>query len=122
MKKIASLVTFTITTRVIHDVNSTDEEIVKKSITSVLNKVENELHENLVDIVPDDECPIGTLNYDIYYQPDFEDPNFDESLFSFEVYSNRENAEADFPNVKILEYSGDDIEDKSFVDIFYLKK
>jgi hypothetical protein len=56
-----------------------------------------------------------------YYQPKFGpkgEPPFYEGveLYSFEVYKSKAECEKDFPNHEILEFSGDDIEDPTFVD------
>lgn len=55
-----------------------------------------------------------------YYQPEFENgnPPFYEGmeLWSFEVYHSKEEAQKDFPHHKIIEYSGNDIENPTFVD------
>ena len=55
-----------------------------------------------------------------YYQPTFENGppvNINGTeLYSFEVYSSLENAQRDFPDLEINEYSGDDIGDPTYVD------
>jgi len=49
-----------------------------------------------------------------YYQPD--NLNDNDYLFSFQVYAHEENAEIDYPNRKIVKYTGEDIEDFEFID------
>ena len=44
-------------TRVVVDDNATDEQIVEAARSKFIDKVTNELHENLEDIVDDKECP-----------------------------------------------------------------
>lgn len=50
-----------------------------------------------------------------YYQPEMKEED-EIGLPSFCVYHKKENAQKAFPDVKILEYSGDDIENPTFVD------
>ncbi len=52
------------------------------------------------------------LTAEIYYQPE----DTKEEIFSFEVYHSLKNAQKDFPDQKIIRYSGDDIEDPSYID------
>jgi len=65
MSKVAKLVYYSFVTRVVVDANATDEEIVTESKRMILEKVNNELNDNLVDIVYDEECPIGTFEDDL---------------------------------------------------------
>jgi hypothetical protein len=56
-----------------------------------------------------------------YYQPEFVNGNppinkNGVELFSFEVYRSKEECKKDFPNHKIMAYSGNDIEEPTFVD------
>ena len=56
-----------------------------------------------------------------YYQPEFKNgtPPINtngQELYSFEVYRSKEECEKDFPNYKIISYSGNDIEEPTFVD------
>lgn len=60
-------------------------------------------------------------NSNVYYQPEFVngDPPISATgseLFSFEVYKDRKNCQKDFPDSKIIAYSGDEIENPTFVD------
>jgi hypothetical protein len=52
------------------------------------------------------------LKAEVYYQPE----DTKEEIFSFEVYRSMKNAQKDFPGQKIIRYSGDDIEDVSYID------
>jgi len=53
-----------------------------------------------------------------YYQPKLtEREMIQNDFYSFFVYSLRENAERDFPNHEIVEYSNGDIEDPTFIDV-----
>ena len=56
-----------------------------------------------------------------YYQPEFGDDDTlitpdGVELWSYYVYANKENAQKDFPDRKILSFSGDDIENPYFID------
>ena len=56
-----------------------------------------------------------------YYQPEFVNGFPPRSiggveLFSFEVYRDKEKCQKDFPDSVIIEYSGDDIEEPTYVD------
>jgi len=58
---------------------------------------------------------------EVYYQPEFKDgtPPISEAgheLYSFEVYRDKDKCQKDFPDSKVITYSGDDIEDPTFVD------
>ncbi len=62
-KKIAKLVSFTLTTRVVVDVNATDADCIQAALPKVTEIVlNNELSENLEDIMDDTEVPYGTLD------------------------------------------------------------
>lgn len=66
MGKVAKLVAITLTTRVIVDVNATDEEIIDASYKGFQNKLDNrEVTESLEFIQDDTECP-----YDAVYDED----------------------------------------------------
>lgn len=51
-----------------------------------------------------------------YYQPVLQDSEWGILLCSFQVYYNKTKLEKDFPGREIKEYSGDDIENPTFVD------
>jgi hypothetical protein len=120
MNKVAKIVCVSLMTRVIVDENATDEQIVELAKGKFIEKIEGELLENLEEIYDDEECPIGTFEEDVYFQPDFGDddtlitPNGVE-LWSYYVYSSLEKAKEDFPDRKINVYSGDDIENPYFI-------
>jgi leucyl aminopeptidase (aminopeptidase T) len=59
---------------------------------------------------------------DKYYQPSFDDLTKVEGLHSFEVFASKEVAQKAFPGVEILEYTGNDIEEPTFVDERYKGK
>jgi hypothetical protein len=56
-KKVVKLVYVSLMTRVVVDDNATDEQIVEAARSKFIDKVTNELFENLEDIVDDTECP-----------------------------------------------------------------
>ena len=57
-------------------------------------------------------------NEGIYFQPLLSDAEWNEyrDFNSFDVYHSFQNAKADFPNNEIGAYSGDDIEEPTFID------
>ncbi len=59
MKKVAKLVSVTLTTRVIVDENATHEEIVIAASEKLARKAQEELNENITtdDVIDDIECP-----------------------------------------------------------------
>lgn len=57
--KVAKLVYISLATRVIVDANATEEEIVEASKENFLNKINTELHENLEEILDDEEMPFN---------------------------------------------------------------
>lgn len=65
-----------------------------------------------------DACNFEVIDTTKYYQPDLPDELWGtpEGLWTFDVYHSKEKAQADFPDYEIKEYSGDDIEDPTFVD------
>jgi hypothetical protein len=119
MSKVAKIVCVSLMTRVIVDENATDEEIVNVAKDNFKKKVEGELMDNLEEIYDDEECPIGTFEDDVYFQPDFGDGDLitpdGVELWSYYVYSSLEKAKEDFPDRKINAYSGDDIENPYFI-------
>lgn len=127
MKKIAKLVTITLTTRVVVKANATEEEIARASKENFLSKISNnEIQENIDVIMDDEECPYdaktdetGSVLLPVYYQPDFSDPDVNAQLSSFMVFADKEIAQKAFPNAKINEYSGNDIEEPTFMDDVY---
>lgn len=52
----------------------------------------------------------------VYYQPELNEDEWGDKLYSFEVYRSLENAQEDFPGRKINKYQGNDIEEPTFVD------
>ena len=63
MKK-AKLVKYSFMTRVIADESATEDDIIRMSKSKILEKVKNELGENLEEIEDDEECPFGTFETD----------------------------------------------------------
>lgn len=62
MAKVAKLITFSLTTRVIVDENATDEEIATKALSGIQAKINNnELVENIESIEDDEELPYGEV-------------------------------------------------------------
>jgi len=126
MSRVAKLVTVSLITRVIVDENATDKQIVDAAKSKFLEKIlNNELMENLEGIVDDTGCPCGSFYKDTvekFYQPQINDEGTivgheDEEIFSFEVWSSKENLLKQFPNCVVIEYTFDDIEDPAFVDL-----
>jgi len=62
---VARLVDFSLRTRVVVNANATDDEIVVEAKPKIIDKVHNELGENLEEIHHDDEVPYGTLEGEI---------------------------------------------------------
>ena len=65
MSKVAKLVYYSFVTRVVVDNDATQEDIIRESKRKILEKVNNELGENLEEIVDDEECPVGTFETDL---------------------------------------------------------
>ena len=60
MSKVAKLVTITLKTRVIVDVDASEEEIMQEAKSDFQDKLDNdELIENLDSIEDDEECPFS---------------------------------------------------------------
>lgn len=59
MAKVAKLVYYSFVVRVLVDENATDGEIVDASKPKLQEVINNDLHENLEDIVDDEEMPFG---------------------------------------------------------------
>lgn len=57
MAKVAKLVYMSMVTRVIVDEDATEDQIIQASKDSFIEKVRNELGENLEEIVDDEEVP-----------------------------------------------------------------
>lgn len=57
------------------------------------------------------------MEKEVYYQPKLKDEEWGNLLWSFEVYFSKERCQLDFPDHEIVEYSGDDIEGKTYVDL-----
>jgi hypothetical protein len=55
----AKLVYYSFVTRVVVPNDATDDEIVRESKKMILEKVNNELYENLEEIIDDIECPVS---------------------------------------------------------------
>lgn len=67
-KKVAKIVTYSLSTRVVVDELCTNEQIVNSTYKNILAKVQNgELNENLESIKDDTECPVGTFETDVPY-------------------------------------------------------
>lgn len=116
--KVAKLVTISVTTRVIVDSDSTEEQIMEKALPQLKrNLAVDGAFDHYESIVDDIECPVGTSPDDVYYQPTFQHPNrLPEDLFDHEVFKSKELCQKSFPDFFICEYSGDDIEKHEFVD------
>jgi len=105
--------------------NISDEnykELKKRAIPKIQKNINTGSIGNMLSSVTEDmECPIGRLELDTYYQPDFEDLDkkgiYD--LSSWDVFKSKSIAQKAFPDVKILTYHQDDIENVRFVDIHF---
>jgi len=121
MSKVAKIVCVSLMTRVIVDENATDEEIVNVAKDNFKKKIEGELVENLEEIYDDEEIPFGEGHLDVYYQPDLEHVDVHRMIMngefnSFDVFRSKEKCREIFPFPKIIEYSGNDVENPNFVD------
>ena len=56
------------------------------------------------------------MKKNVYYQPELNDDEWGDLLYSFEVYRLKKNAQKDFPGRRIIRYEGDDIEEPTFID------
>lgn len=124
----AILVEFSLTTRIvvpdnfnIDDMSDEDYNIIReKAVPKFHEKLNQEGIGDLIASVEEDtEIPFGSSYEDEYYQPSFEDENKVLGLASFEVFASMEVARKAFPEVEILTYHGNDIEEPSFVDDRY---
>jgi hypothetical protein len=121
-KKVAKLVTFSLTVRVVVDEKTPDEGIIEQCYKKVQEKLKyRELGDNCVEIEDDTEVPFGEGYLDLYFQPEFDKNGNvgghpDVSIPSFLVWRNKEILKRRFPNCTILEYSGEDIKEPSFAD------
>jgi hypothetical protein len=64
MKKVAKLVYYSFVTRVVVEKGASDDDIIRASKKSMLDRVQNDLGENLEEIENDEECPCGTFATD----------------------------------------------------------
>lgn len=62
--KVAKLVYVSLMTRVVVDENATEEEIVEASKKNLLAKISNDLHENVEEVIDDEEMPYNK-SYDV---------------------------------------------------------
>ena len=54
---------------------------------------------------------------EVYYQPQWDEELWNKAgLSSFQVYRSKEKAQEDFPTLEIDKFSGDDIEDHTYID------
>ena len=65
-KKVAKLVYVSMVTRVIVDENASETDILIQAQSKFIEKIENEIHENLEEIIDDEECPYEVEYLDIY--------------------------------------------------------
>jgi hypothetical protein len=64
MGKVARLVTFSLTTRVVVDENASEDEIIQAARPQIQEKVRTELGDNMTENELDEECPFGTFDFD----------------------------------------------------------
>lgn len=63
--KVAKLIEFSLMTRIVVDVDATEDEMIEASYSKIQDKITNrELGDNLVGIENDEECPFGTFDTD----------------------------------------------------------
>lgn len=63
--KVSKLIEFSLKTRIVVDVDATEDEMIKASYSKIQDKITNrELGDNLVEIEDDEECPFGTFDTD----------------------------------------------------------
>ncbi len=69
---------------------------------------------NLLDEIQDNEDQKNT----IYYQPELPDELWgtNKGIYSFEVYRSKKKCKEDFPKYNVIEYSGDEIEEPTYID------
>ena len=124
MKK-AMLITFSLTTRVIVDENLSEEEMTDSAIAEaykgIQDKINNrELGDNMTELEEDTEIPFGKAFLDRYFQPDMSSGYVHghpgKTIPSFQVWKNKKNLMKAYPKCTPIEYSGDDIEDPTFMD------
>ena len=65
-KKVAKLVYVSMVTRVIVDENASETDILIQAQSKFIEKIENEIHEHLEEIIDDEECPYEVEYLDIY--------------------------------------------------------
>jgi hypothetical protein len=97
MSKVAKLVTISLMTRVIVDENASEEEILNSARPKFIQKVQEELSENLEEIWYDNECP---------YDPEFD--NTLEPLVRQVVHDEDENTIPDSIQVGVYYYEDDE--------------
>jgi uncharacterized protein YbcI len=59
MAKVAKLVLISLMTRVVVEDTATDEEIVEAARPQLVDKMRTDLHENIEEIIDDEEVPYG---------------------------------------------------------------
>ncbi len=64
MKNVAKLVTVSFTTRVVVNEEATDSDILEVAKEKFVEQVNNDIHDNLISISNDTECPFGTFDDD----------------------------------------------------------
>jgi hypothetical protein len=69
MRKVAKLVTVTMTTRIIVDENATEEQIIELASIKMSEKIQEEFNQNIESIQDDNECPYDAeFDEEIYPQ------------------------------------------------------
>lgn len=125
----AILVEYSLMTRILvpddFNIASLSDEDAKLLEQKVTPKFKDKLNTDgvydlLNSIAEDQDMPFGTAPDDEYYQPSFDDLSAIKNLHPYEVFEDKEIAQNAFPGVKILTYHGEDIENKVFVDKFFI--
>ena len=65
-KKVAKLVYVSMVTRVIVDEDASETDVLIQAQSKFIEKIENEIHEHLEEIIDDIECPYEEEYLDIY--------------------------------------------------------
>jgi hypothetical protein len=63
--KVAKLIEFSLKTRIVVDIDATEDEMIEVSYSKIQDKITNrELGDNLVEVENDEECPFGAFDTD----------------------------------------------------------
>lgn len=107
--KVAKLATVSLTTRVIVEDTTTDEQIMNLATPKFIDKLQNnEALENLESIIDDEECPYGTLEKKMFILG-YPSGNVDAVPENLVEYKNKK--EADFESEEWVEVEANTLEE-----------